>query len=191
MTKPVSLVEEPQTEEQHELYERLGQGGLGLGVLNIFKVLAHNPTLLRNYARFGTTFFTNATGLSPRLREIAVLRIGQVTGSEYEFAQHVRIALMAGLTTDEVAGLQNYDEVESFSDLERAVIRYTDAVSSLTDDVSDLARELKRWLSERELMELTFAIGHWNMVARLLIPLEVDLDEALVAELPAEWREWM
>ena len=29
------------------------------------------------------------------------------------------------------------------------------------------------------------------MVARVLVPLEVELDEALVAELPAEWREWM
>jgi alkylhydroperoxidase family enzyme len=187
----VSLVEEPQTEELRELYERMSQGGLGLGVLNIFKVLAHNPLLLRNYARFGTTFFTNATSLSPRLREIAVLRIGQLTGSEYEFGQHVRIALMAGLTVEEIAGLQDYDETESFSELERAVIRYTDAVSSLAEDASEQARGLKRWLSEREIMELTFAIGHWNMVARLLVPLEVELDEALVAELPAEWREWM
>jgi alkylhydroperoxidase family enzyme len=191
MPAPVTPIEEPQTEELRELYERLSEGGLGLGVLNIFKVIGHNPLLLRNYSRFGTTFFTNATMLSPRLREVAVLRIGQLTGSEYEFAQHVRIALMAGLTVEEIAGLQNYDETESFSDLDRAVIRYTDAVSALTGDVSDLARGLKRWLSERELMELTFAIGHWNMVARLLVPLEVALDEALVAELPAEWREWM
>ena len=191
MNKPVSMIEEPQTEELRDLYERLSQGGLGLGVLNLFKVLAHNPPLLRNYLRFGTTFFGGDMALSPRLREIAVLRIGQLTGSEYEFAQHVRVALMAGLTVQEIAGLQDYDETESFSDLERAVIKYTDAVSSLSDDVSQQARDLKRWLSERELMELTFAIGHWNMVARVLVPLEVELDEALVAELPAEWREWM
>ena len=191
MNKPVSMIEEPQTEELRDLYERLSQGGLGLGVLNLFKVLAHSPPLLRNYLRFGTTFFGGDMALSPRLREIAVLRIGQLTGSEYEFAQHVRVALMAGLTVQEIAGLQDYDETESFSDLERAVIKYTDAVSSLSDDVSQQARDLKRWLSERELMELTFAIGHWNMVARILVPLEVELDEALVAELPAEWREWM
>jgi alkylhydroperoxidase family enzyme len=187
----VSMVEEPQTDELRELYERLSQGGLGLGVLNLFKVLAHNPALLRNYTRFGTTFFTNATALAPRLREIAVLRVGQLTGSEYEFAQHVRIALMAGLTVEEIAGLQEFEDTDLFSELERAVIRYTDAVSGLASDVADLARDLKRWLSEREVMELTFAIGHWNMVARVLVPLEVELDEALVAELPAEWREWM
>jgi alkylhydroperoxidase family enzyme len=186
----VSLVEEPQTEELRELYERLSQGGLGLGVLNIFKILGHNPVLLRNYARFGTTFFSG-TALTSRLREIAVLRVGQLTGSEYEFGQHVRIALMAGLSVEEIAGLQNYDETESFSELDRAVIKYTDAVSALDEDASEQARGLKRWLSEREIMELTFAIGHWNMVSRLLVPLEVELDEALVAELPAEWREWM
>jgi alkylhydroperoxidase family enzyme len=187
----VSMIEEPQTEELRDLYERLSQGGLGLGVLNLFKVLAHNPTLLRSYLRFGTVFFGDAMALSPRLREIAVLRIGQLTGSEYEFAQHVRVARMVGLSDEEIASLQDYDETELFSDLERAVIRYTDAVSSLSPDVSELGRGLKRWLSERELMELTFAIGHWNMVARVLVPLEVALDEALVAELPAEWREWM
>jgi alkylhydroperoxidase family enzyme len=191
MTGPVSLIEEPQTEELKELYERLSQGGLGLGVLNLFKVLAHSPTLMRSYLRFGTTFFTDAVTLSPRLREIAVLRVGQLTGSEYEFGQHVRIALMAGIAVEEVAGLQDYDEGDLFSELERAVIRYTDAVSLPTPDASELARGLKRWLSERELMELTFAIGHWNMVSRILVPLEVPLDEALEAELPAEWREWM
>ena len=185
------MIEEPESEELRDLYDRLRQGGLGLGVLNLFKVLAHNPALLRSYLRFGTVFFGDAMALSPRLREIAVLRIGQITGSEYEFAQHVRIALMAGVTVEEIAGLQDYDETESFSDLERAVIKYTDAVSALSDNASELARGLKRWLSERQVMELTFAIGHWNMVARILVPLEVELDEALVAELPAEWREWM
>jgi hypothetical protein len=29
------------------------------------------------------------------------------------------------------------------------------------------------------------------MVARVLVPLEVELDEALLAELPDEWRQWL
>jgi hypothetical protein len=34
-------------------------------------------------------------------------------------------------------------------------------------------------------------VGYWGLVARILVPLEVELDEALMGELPAEWREWM
>src|SRR5216117_2821943 len=109
-----------------------------IGVLNIFKVMAHNPQLLRGWLRMATPLLAGGLTLSPRLREIAILRV----------AQH------AGLSEDEIASLQNYDESDRFSDLDRAVVRYTDAAANLSPDAPDIARELKRWLSDRELLEL-------------------------------------
>ncbi len=195
----ISKVDEPDSEELRELYDRLSQasGGLGLstlgfpGVLNIFKIIAHNPQLLRGWLRMATPLISGGLALSPRLREIAILRIAQLCRSEYEFAHHIRIAEGAGLGREEIAALQDYDESELFSELDRAVIAYTDAAGALAPDAPELARGLKRWLSDRELMELSFCIGHWGMLARVLVPLEVEVDEPLEAELPSEWREWL
>jgi 4-carboxymuconolactone decarboxylase len=191
MTSVIPLVSDPDSDEVRELYDRLSQTMPEIGVLNIFKVMAHNPQLLRGWLRMATPLLAGGLTLSPRLREIAILRVAQVCGSEYEFAHHIRIAKQAGLTQDEIAGLQNYDESDHFSDLDRAVVRYTDACANLTPDAPELARDLKRWLSDRELLELSFCVGHWGMLARVLVPLEVPVDDALEATLPEGWREWL
>jgi len=189
----VRLVEEPEDEELRTLYERLSTAaGPVSGVLNVFKTVAHNPRLLRAWMRMGTVLLSpGGISLSPRLREIAILRIAQQCGSEYEFAHHIPIAEAVGLTRDEISELQDFEDSDRFSELDRAVIRYTDALASMAPDAPELARGLKRWLSDRELVELSFCIGHWGMVARVLVPLEVPLDESLEATLPPEWREWL
>ena len=187
----IPLITDPDSEELRELYQRLSQNMPEIGVLNIFKLMANNPQLLRGWLRMATPLLAGGLTLSPRLREIAILRVAQVCGSEYEFAHHIRIAQQAGLTLDEIASLQNYDEADHFSDLDRAVVRYTDAAANLTPNAPELARGLKRWLSDRELLELSFCVGHWGMLARVLVPLEVPVDDALEATLPEGWREWL
>ncbi len=187
----IPLIDEPDSEELRELYDRLSKNMPGIGVLNIFKVMAYNPRILRDWLRLATPLLTGGLTLPPRLREIAILRVAQVAGSEYEFAHHIRIAQQAGLSEEEIASLQNYDEAEHFSDLDRAIVRYTDAAAKLTPEAPDLARDLKRWLSDRELLELSFCIGHWGMLARVLVPLAVPVDESLEAQLPSGWREWL
>ena len=189
----VRLVEEPEDDELRQMYERMATtAGPVSGVLNVFKTVAHNPRLLRAWMRMGTVLLApGGITLSPRLREIAILRIAQRCGSEYEFAHHIPIAEAVGVSEEEISSLQDFDESPLFSELDRAAIRYTDALAAMTPDAPDLARELKRWLSDRELVELSFCIGHWGMVARVLVPLEVPVDETLEATLPQGWREWL
>ncbi|HUF53620.1 MAG TPA: carboxymuconolactone decarboxylase family protein [Dehalococcoidia bacterium] len=187
----VQKIEEPDNDDLRQMYQAFEAGGMGLGVLNIFKVAGHNPQLLRNWARMGNTMLFGGLLLSDRVRELVILRIGQLCGSEYEFGQHIRIAKAAGISYEEIAALQDYHESELFSEMEKAALAYTDASHRLDPDCADHARSLKRWLSDRELVELSFCIGHWGMVARVLVPLEVELDDSLAAQLPEGWREWM
>jgi alkylhydroperoxidase family enzyme len=146
---------------------------------------------MRNWLRMATPLLRDGLSLEPRLREIAILRVGQNARSEYEFGQHIPIARACGVTDEEMAALRNFEDTGLFSDLERTLIRYVDASTALSADAPQLARELRRWLSDRELLELSFCIGHWGMVARVLVPLEVELDEKVEATLPEGWREWM
>jgi alkylhydroperoxidase family enzyme len=185
----IPLIEQPEDEDLRHLYERLSQNPMGN--LNIFKTMAHSPRLMRDWLRMATPLLGNGLFMEPRLREIAILRVAQNARSEYEFGQHIPIARGAGLTDEEIAALKDYEDATCFSDLERALIRYVDAVSHFEAGAGDHARELRRWLSDRELLELSFVIGHWTMVACVLVPLEVELDEHVEARLPEGWREWL
>ncbi len=187
----VSVIDNPQDEDLKALYQRLEAASGGLGVLNIFKVMAHNPDLLEGWLSFAMKLLGTGMKLPPRLRELAILRVFQKTRGEYGFENHIRIAQQVGLTTEEISHLSRFDTSDLFSDLDRAAIRYVDAATDLDDGAPALATNLTQSLSEREVMELTMCIGHWNMLARFMQPLEVPLDESLADGLPAEWRDWM
>jgi AhpD family alkylhydroperoxidase len=126
--------------------------------------------------------------LEPRLRELAILRLFQLTRCEYGFAHHVRIAKDLGVSDAEIGALGQYEMSEHFSKLEKLALRYTDAVTRLLEEAPSLAEELKRELSEQEAFELTFCIANWNLMAHLLLPLRVELEPAAREYLPDGWE---
>jgi AhpD family alkylhydroperoxidase len=182
----VSTIEAPPTDDLRAFYERIERTSRGLGVLNVFKVMAHTPDLMQSWWSMMAVLFTRLE-LSPRLRELAILRLFQLTHCAYGFAHHVRIGHDIGITDDEIAALGSHAESSSFSPLEKLVLRYTDAVTQLRDDAPAIAGELAAHLSERELVELTFCISNWNLMAHLLLPLEVEVEEPVRALLFAGW----
>src|SRR5947199_1287481 len=97
--------------------------------LNIFRMVAHAETAVRPWLRFGGALLRSAA-LDARLRELAILRVSRLTpGAEYEWVQHVPIALAVGCTQDQVDALAEDDiEADCFSEDERLVLRFTSEV---------------------------------------------------------------
>src|SRR5882724_10207156 len=97
--------------------------------LNIFRIVAHAETAFRPLLRFGGALL-QAAELDARLRELAILRVSRMTpGAQYEWVQHVPIALAVGCTQDQVDALAADDtEAACFSDDERLVLRFTTEV---------------------------------------------------------------
>src|SRR5689334_22331023 len=72
------------------------------GTLNIYKTLAHHVELYNQWSPLGR-FILNASSIQPRRREIAMLRIGWLCQSGYEWSQHARIAKApAGMSEPEI-----------------------------------------------------------------------------------------
>ena len=69
--------------------------------MNIFTTMANHPGLLRRYLPFGGKLL-NGGSIDARQRELLILRTGWNAGSDYEWGQHVRIGLLAGLTEEEI-----------------------------------------------------------------------------------------
>ncbi len=184
----VTMIETPTSDEVREFYERIDGASDGLGVLNVFKVMAHTPEVMRAWWEMMALLFTRLE-LSHRHRELAILRLFQIKGGEYGFAHHVRIGRRAGITDEEIAALDSYETAGGFSDDDRLVLRYTDAVTLLREDAPSRAQEVKARLGERQLVELTFCIANWNLMAHLLQPLQIELEESVREYLPEGWRK--
>lgn len=183
----VTMIEDPESAELREFYALLDRASQGLGVLNVFKVMAHSPELMKSWWQMMTVLLLKLE-LPARYRELAILRLFQVKGGEYGFAHHVRIGKQAGITDEQIAALARHATSDAFDATDRLVLRYTDAVTRLDADVAAIAEDVKAALGERQLVELTFCIANWNLMAHLLAPLQIDLEEPVKAYLPANWR---
>eukprot|EP01041_Mallomonas_annulata_P022212 gene22213-42455_t len=84
----------PITEPSDEVVELYVKGGMRAPdgtTLNIFATLAHHPALLRRWLVFAAHVMSKNT-LTPRDRELLILRVGVRCNSKYEFGQHHVIA---------------------------------------------------------------------------------------------------
>lgn len=182
----VTKIETPDTPELQEFYERIGRASGGLGVLNIFKTMAHSPDLMQSWWSMMALLFGRLK-LDPRLRELAILRLFQIRHCAYGYAHHVRIGKQLGVTDGQLDQMERYAASDAFSDLDKQVLEYTDAVTNLEERSKDLAATLRKQLSEQEVVELTFCIANWNLMAHLLLPLEIELEDGAKEYLPADW----
>src|SRR5690242_11973266 len=71
---------------------------------NLHKLLVNSPDMARAFNGVGG-FIRFKSKLDPRLRELAILQVGWMERSEYEFTHHVRIGKEFGVTDDDIQGL--------------------------------------------------------------------------------------
>lgn len=145
--------------------------------LNVARMIANSSdAVFQNFSRLGNSLMTRGK-LDKKLREIAILRNGRVCGSLYEYTQHVPIGKSTGLTDEQVAAIDNWEDSKCFNELERLVLRFTDEVARNVKGTRTTLEALKKHLGPGELVELIMAIGFWGMVARILETTEVELED--------------
>jgi 4-carboxymuconolactone decarboxylase len=157
-----------------DIFQRIEESGNE--VINLLKALAHSPKICRDWRRLGVTLLLKGD-LPPRLRELAILRVGDLAKANYEWTQHVPIALETGVKQQQVDELSGWINSKEFSELERAVLQYTDEVSlnfRVSDETFSRIRDL---LGEQEIVELTVTIGYYGMVCRTLEALQIELEK--------------
>jgi alkylhydroperoxidase family enzyme len=164
--------------EVRELFAKMGHSGEDT-VYNIFKTLGHYPKLLKRWLPFANHVLFKSS-LSPRHRELAILRIGWLCQSEYEWTQHVRIGKEeAGLSDADFKAIEVGADDPNWNGAERALLK---AVDELNDNkfVSDETwEEMKEHFSPQQLMDIVAAVGNYTLVSMMLNTFGVQLDEFL------------
>ncbi len=108
-------------------------------------------------------------GLEANLLELVKVRASQINGCAFCLDMHTKDARAAGETEQRLYALSAWRETPFYSERERAALAWTEAVTLIGGGVSDtLFEETRRHFSEKELMDLTWAvaaINSWNRIA--------------------------
>ncbi|MDP3737016.1 MAG: carboxymuconolactone decarboxylase family protein [Hyphomonadaceae bacterium] len=152
--------------------------------LNIYRTLAHHTDLYNRWSPLGQ-FLLNGSSISPRHREIAMLRLGWLCQSPYEWAQHARIAkASAGMTDAEVHRIAEGADATGWSDMDRAVIRMADDLRYDTMISDATWAELRKGYSDTQVMELLFTSAQYQLVSMALNTLGVQVEPTAVDFMP-------
>lgn len=161
-------------EVQKILQPNVAQGS----VFNIFKTLAHHPDLLRRWLVFGNHVLFKST-LPPRERELVILRIGWLCEAEYEWAQHVKIGKDAGLTDVEIERIKAGPNARGWNDRDKLLLQATDELRRDAFIGDATWKGLSAHFDTKQLMDVVFAVGQYNLVSMALNTLGVQLDDGL------------
>jgi alkylhydroperoxidase family enzyme len=152
---------------------------------NALGLLAQHPELTRAYHTFnGHVLF--ATTLTLRQRELLILRVAAVRDAEYEWKQHVVQAGDVGITPDEVARVAAGPDAPGWSPLEGAMVRAVDELIADADIADDTYAVLAAELDDRQLMDLVFTVGAYELLAMAFRTFRVEVDADLDAWLDKE-----
>jgi alkylhydroperoxidase family enzyme len=142
----------------------------------------NHPSLARALNDLLATMLWHGT-LNSRLRELVIMRIGWLTGSDYEWTQHWRVAQGLGVSADDLLAVRDWHAHDAFGLQERAVLAATDDVvrEGAVSAESWEACELALGGDHAVLIELVTAIGAWRMVASILRSLRVPLEDGVAS----------
>ena len=140
----------------------------------LYKVLANSPGMLAAMAGVGRGLrFAEAT---PReLRELMVLRVAQLTGSDYEWSHHKAMAQKLEIDPDKLAELASWRESERFDERERAVLACAEEVHEVALSAATFA-ELQRLFSAEAIIEIVLTAAHYQSVSRVIQGLGVEVE---------------
>lgn len=149
------------------------------GRLNVYRVMAHHPDLLRAWSALRQhVVLDNALG--PQRAEVAILRIAYRFGSAYEWVHHVSRARKLGFPDHRIAATRGPPEGE-----DGLIIS---AVDALLDDRAlppALEAELARVIGRAAVFDLIAMVGFYSVLGYLLKTYDTPIDDGVVAELAA------
>lgn len=159
-------------EELQKIWKR------GKGVINIQRTLAHHPKLLNRWRVFGNHVLLKSS-LPFRDREILILRIGWLCGSEYEWGQHVEIGKKTGLTYEEILRIIEGPDAKGWDKFDSTLLRAVDELFYDSFIFDDTWNALAEKYNTHQLMDVVFTVGQYNLVSWALNTLGVQRDEGI------------
>jgi len=149
--------------------------------LNIFRTLLHRPATAKAISDLLLSLLLQAE-LSHRLRELVIMRIGWVTGCDYEWTQHWPIAQkMGGCTPEELLALRDWRAAPCFDEADQAALAATDELLASGKLGDEAWARCHAALGRDASVDLVASVGTWGMISTLARGLQVPLEEGVAS----------
>lgn len=152
------------------------------GALNVYRVMAHHPALLRAWAPL-RQHVVKETTLGPERSEVVILRTAHRFGSAYEWGHHVSRARKLGFSDERISALRGLPVGE-----DGLIVR---AVDGLLDDRKlspDLEADLASAVGHEGVLDLIATVGFYSVLGYILMTYDTPLDADIAAELERDPR---
>jgi alkylhydroperoxidase family enzyme len=147
----------------------------------LFKALANSPKAARAFSGLGG-YIRYGSKLDPRLREMAILQVGWLAKSPYEWSHHVKLGHDFGVSDEDVQALidDTAGKATGLDALTKTVLlaaREVTADGAMTDATF---AALQAELGNALVVDLTLTISFYNAVVRVLGTLRIDVEPEYV-----------
>jgi len=141
------------------------------------RVLANSPGAARAFTGLGMYIRYRST-LDPRLRQLAILQVGWLARSPYEWSHHVRIGKEFGCTDADIRAIavESAGGTSSLEPLARLVLRGAREMCAGPGMSAATFDALRPHLGAERLTDLVVTIAYYCGVVRLLATLEVEVE---------------
>ena len=145
--------------------------------ITLHRALVNSPNAARAFGGLGQ-FIRYGSRLDPRLREMAILQVGWLARSPYEWSHHVKIGLGFGVTKDDIRAIiaDTEGKPTALGVLDRLVLRAAREAAAGPGIAEGTVEELKQHLTNELLVDLTVTICFYCAVVRLLSSLAIDVE---------------
>jgi 4-carboxymuconolactone decarboxylase len=131
------------------------------GAGNVLSTLVRHPDLTEAYLPFNAYLLKNST-LSPRIREVALLRVVHHAHCDYLWSHHLPIAARAGLSPEDIGAIRSG---ESPVRHDQMVIQAVDDLTATSAVTQAVWNELGQVFTDEQRMDLVFTIGGYLLLA--------------------------
>src|ERR1700730_5248513 len=139
------------------------------------KLLVNSPDMAKAFHTVGGYIRSKST-LNPRLRELAILQVGWMEKSEYEFTHHVKIGKEFGVADEDIQGLfaETEGKPSKLEPLAKAILKGArEMVRDIGMSEATFA-EIKKDLSNEHMTDLVLTIAFYCAVVRVLATMKID-----------------
>lgn len=147
----------------------------GMDPLKLFRTVGHNPRILH---KFRQSSLLGPGSITPKEREIVILRTCARCGAEYEWGVHVAFfGPRVGLTADQIrATVHGQAESPVWSAQEALLIRLADELHDTRHISDELWQGLAAHWQNDQVIELITLTGLYQMISFMVNGLQVELE---------------
>ena len=145
--------------------------------INLYKALVNSPDCTRNFLGLAK-YIRFHSRVDPRLREMAILQVGYLARSPYEYSHHIKIGREFGVTDADIQAIvaETNGQATDLPPLAKAVLRAARELTAQPQLSDATFAELRKGFDNEQMVDLLMTISFYAAVVRLLAALQIDVE---------------